>query len=58
MEKNIQHQVKWFLAREAGGAALPDEEWAVKAKTLKEAAAKVSLFNAVIVRELDPDEVA
>ena len=47
---------KWFLCIEAGGC-LDDEEFVVEAKSLDEARADASMWNASVIRELNNNEV-
>ena len=46
---------KWFLCIEAGGC-LDDEEFVIEAKSLDEAVANASMFNASVIRELKDKE--
>ena len=47
---------KWFLCIEAGGC-LDDEEFVIEAKSLNEAVANASMWNASVIRELNNNEV-
>ena len=46
---------KWFLCIEAGGC-LDDEEFVIEAKSLDEAVADASMWNASVIRELKDKE--
>jgi hypothetical protein len=46
---------KWFLCIEAGGC-LDDEEFIIEAKSLDEAVANASMWNASVIRELKDKE--
>ena len=47
---------KWFLCKEPGGC-LDDDEFVIQAKSLEEARADASIWNASVIRELDTSEV-
>ena len=47
---------KWFLCIDSGGC-LDDEEFVVEAKSLDEARAGASMWNASVIRELDDNEI-
>ena len=46
----------WFLCIEAGGC-LDDEKFVIEAKSMDEAKADASIWNASVIKELDNSEV-
>ena len=47
---------KWFLCIEPGGC-LDDEKFVIEAKSMDEAKADASIWNASVIKELDNSEV-
>ena len=47
---------KWFLCIEPGGC-LDDEKFVIEAKSMDEAKADASIWNASMIKELDNSEV-